>query len=90
MALVVVEATGGIERRLVTSLQAAGLAVAIVNPRQIRDFARATGLLAKTDRLDARMLATFAERLRPRPSPVRSAAQDSSSTVSLLSAARVG
>jgi transposase len=75
IALVVVEATGGIERRLVTSLQAAGLAVAVVNPRQIRDFARAAGLLAKTDRLDARTLATFAERMRPRPSQPRSAAQ---------------
>jgi transposase len=75
VALVVVEATGGIERRLVTGRRAAGVPVAIVNPRQIRDFARATGLLAETDRLDARLLATFAERLRPRPSPVRSAAQ---------------
>jgi transposase len=75
VALVVVEATGGIERRLVNSLQAAGLAVAVINPRQIRDFARAAGLLAKTDRLDARVLATFAERMRPRPALARSAAQ---------------
>ena len=75
VALVVVEATGGIERRLVNALQAAGLAVAVVNPRQIRDFARAAGLLAKTDRLDARVLATFAERMRPRPALARSAAQ---------------
>jgi transposase len=52
VALVVVEATGGLERRLVGSLNAAGLAVAVVNPRQIRDFARAAGLLAKTDYVD--------------------------------------
>ena len=75
VALVVVEATGGIERRLVNGLQAASLAVAVVNPRQIRDFARAAGLLAKTDRLDARVLAMFAERMRPRPALARSAAQ---------------
>jgi transposase len=75
VTLVVVEATGGIERRLVGGLQAAGLAVAVVNPRQIRDFARAAGLLAKTDRLDARTLATFAERMRPRPAPLRAKAQ---------------
>jgi transposase len=59
----------------VGSLQAAGLAVAVVNPRQIRDFARAAGLLAKTDRLDAKVLATFAERMRPRPALARSVAQ---------------
>lgn len=75
VAWVVVEATGGIERRLVTALHAAGPRVAVVNPRRIRDFARAAGLLAKTDRLDARALATFAERMRPRPSLARSAAQ---------------
>lgn len=75
IGLVVLEATGGLERRLVDGLHAAGLQVAVVNPRQIRDFARAAGLLAKTDRLDARVLATFAERMRPRPSPARSAAQ---------------
>ena len=75
VALVLVEATGGIERRLVGGLQAASLAVAVVNPRQIRDFARAAGLLAKTDRLDARVLAMFAERMRPRPALARCAAQ---------------
>ena len=52
--LVVVEATGGLERALVAALGRAGIAAAVVNPRQIRDFARAAGLLAKTDRLDAR------------------------------------
>ena len=60
--LVVVEATGGLERALVAALGRAGVPVAVVNPRQIRDFARAAGLLAKTDRLDARVLALFAER----------------------------
>ena len=75
VALIVVEATGGLERRLVDGLHAAGLPVAVVNPRQIRDFARAAGLLAKTDRLDARTLVTFAGRMRPRPSLARSAAQ---------------
>ena len=63
--LLVVEATGGLERALVAALGRAGIATAVVNPRQIRDFARAAGLLAKTDRLDARVLALFAERMRP-------------------------
>lgn len=75
LELVVVEATGGIERRLVDSLQAASIEVAVVNPRQIRDFARATGRLAKTDRLDARILASFGERMQPRPALVRGQAQ---------------
>lgn len=74
-ALVVVEATGGIERRLVSGLQAAGLAVAVVNPRQIRDFTRAGGLLAKTDWLHARVLAMFAERMRPWPTLARCAVE---------------
>jgi transposase len=59
--LVVVEATGGYERALVCALQARGLTVARVNPRQARDFAKAMGLLAKTDRVDARMLRDFAD-----------------------------
>lgn len=67
-ALVVLEATGGMEVMLVAALAAAGLPVVVVNPRQVRDFAKATGKLAKTDRLDARVLALFAERVRP---PVR-------------------
>ena len=70
--LVAVEATGGLERPLVAALDRAALAVAVVNPRQVRDFARAAGLLAKTDRLDARALALFAERLRPQPRAARS------------------
>lgn len=59
-ALVVLEATGGYEFEAACALQAAGLAVAVVNPRTARDFARAMGALAKTDALDARMLASFA------------------------------
>lgn len=69
--LIVLEATGGLEGPVVGALAAAGLPVAVVNPRQIRDFARATGLLAKTDRLDAQVLAQFAAAVRPalRPLP---------------------
>jgi transposase len=64
-ALVVLEATGGLERPLTATLVQAQLPVAVVNPRQVRDFARATGQLAKTDRMDAAVLALFAERVRP-------------------------
>jgi transposase len=66
--LVVMEASGGYERLCVAALAACGLPVALVNPRQVREFARATGVLAKTDRLDARVLAHFAAAVRP---PVR-------------------
>jgi transposase len=66
--LIVLEATGGLERPVVAALVAAGLPVAVVNPRQVRDFARALGRLAKTDALDAQVLAEFGERLQP---PVR-------------------
>ncbi|MEN5119142.1 IS110 family transposase [Luteimonas sp. TWI662] len=68
--LIVLEATGGLERALVAELCAAGLPVAVVNPRQVRDFGRACGKLAKTDRLDARLLALFAERVRPAQRPL--------------------
>src|SRR6478752_2339954 len=67
-ALVVLEATGGLEVRLAAAPAAAGLPVAVVNPRQVRAFARAAGRLAKTDRLDAEAIARFAEAVRP---PVR-------------------
>lgn len=69
--LIVLEATGGLERSVVRALVAAGLPVIVVNPRQVRDFAKATGQLAKTDRLDAGVLARFAEAVRPvlRPHP---------------------
>lgn len=66
-ALVVLEATGGYEFEAACALQAAGLAVAVVNPRTARDFARAMGALAKTDALDARMLAAFARVLHQHP-----------------------
>lgn len=65
--LIVLEATGGLERGVAYALAAAPLPVAVVNPRQPRDFARATGRLAKTDRLDASDLARFAEAVRPEP-----------------------
>lgn len=65
--LVVMEATGGYERGLAAHLSSAGLPVRIVNARQVRDFTRATGRLAKTDRLDARALQQFARLIRPEP-----------------------
>jgi transposase len=68
--LVVLEATGGLQLRAAAELAAAGLAVAVVNPRQVRDFARATGQLAKTDRLDALAIARFAAAVRPEPRPL--------------------
>jgi transposase len=64
--LIVLEATGGLERRIAGELIDAGHHVAIVNPRQVRDFARGTGKLAKTDRLDALVLARFAQQVQPR------------------------
>lgn len=67
--LVVLEATGGYETAAVLALQAGGIAVAVVNPRQVRDFARAQGRLAKTDAIDARVLARFGAVMRPRPLP---------------------
>jgi transposase len=66
-SLIVLEATGGYEFEAACALQAAGLAVAVVNPRQARDFARSMGALAKTDHLDARMLAEFARVLHQHP-----------------------
>ncbi|OLC67521.1 MAG: IS110 family transposase [Actinobacteria bacterium 13_1_40CM_4_65_12] len=72
--LVVCEATGGFEHAVIAALAAAGLPVVVANPRQVRDFARATGQLAKTDRLDAGILALFAERVRPTPRPLPDAA----------------
>jgi len=65
-ARVVLEATGGLEQLVVRVLRAAGRAVCVVNPRQVRDFAKAMGQLAKTDRLDARVLARFGAALEPR------------------------
>jgi transposase len=71
-ALIVLEATGGLESRVVSALHAAGLPVVVVNPRQVRDFAKALGQLAKTDRLDARVLAHFAAAIRPPVRPIKS------------------
>jgi len=69
-ALMVLEATGGLERVATAALATAGLPVVVVTPRQARDFARATGQLAKTEALDARALAHFADVIRPTPRPL--------------------
>lgn len=68
--LIVLEATGGREAGVVAALAAAGLPLAVVNPRQVRDFARAVGQLAKSDVLDARVLAHFAQAIQPTPRPL--------------------
>ncbi len=73
--LVVVEASGGLQTEVVAALAAAQLPVAVVNPRQVRDFARSTGKLAKTDKLDAAVLAHFAEAIRPAPQVLRDETQ---------------
>ena len=70
---VITESTGGLELPLVAALAAASLPVAVVNPRQVRDFAKSTGQLAKTDRLDAHVLAHFGEAVRPAIRPLRDA-----------------
>lgn len=70
---IVLEATGGLETTLAVALTSAGLPVAIVNPRQIRDFARAMGRLAKTDSIDAEVIALFAEKVTPECRPMPSA-----------------
>lgn len=67
--LIVVEATGGLERGVVAALDDAQVPVAVVNPRQVRDFARCLGRLAKTDRLDAQVLARYGEQIGPEPRP---------------------
>ena len=72
--LIVLEATGGLELPLTGALAATGLPVVVVNPRQVRDFAKATGRLAKTDALDAAVLAQFAEAVRPALRPLPDAA----------------
>ena len=72
-ALVLLEATGGLELPLVAALAAAALPVVVVNPRQVRDFAKATGTLAKTDTLNAAVLAHFADAVRPEVRPLRDA-----------------
>ena len=72
-AMVMLEATGGLELPMVVALAAAALPVVVVNPRQVRDFARATGTLAKTDSLDAAVLAHFADAVRPEVRPLKDA-----------------
>jgi transposase len=69
--LIVMEATGGLEKPLNKALHEANLPVAVVNPRRIRDFGRAMGMLAKTDKLDAKVLAYFAAKVEPAPRPIR-------------------
>lgn len=71
--LIVMEATGGLETRLASELAAQGLPVAVINPRQARDFAKATGQLAKTDLVDAGVLAAFAQAIRPAVRPLKDA-----------------
>ncbi len=73
--LVCCEASGGYERALTEALLAAGIAVARVNPRQVRDFAKSLGLLAKTDPIDARLLARFSATFNPKPLPAFSSVQ---------------
>ena len=73
-SLIVLEATGGMHLPVVAALAAAKLPVVAVNPRQARDFAKATGKLAKTDRIDAQVLAHFAEAVRPEVRPLPDAA----------------
>jgi len=71
--LIVIEATGGLEVRIATELASLGLPVAVINPRQARDFAKATGQLAKTDQVDAAVLAAFAKAIRPQARPLKDA-----------------
>lgn len=83
--LMVLEATGGLEVPLAGALAAVGLPVVVINPRQVRDFARATGQLAKTDRLDAQVLAHFAEAIRP---PIRPVPDEQTQALAALVARR--
>lgn len=73
--LVVVEATGGYERLLVETLQAASIAVAVVNPRRVRDFAKGIGVDAKTDPIDAKLIARYGEVVQPKPTQPKTKAQ---------------
>lgn len=79
--LIVLEATGGYQLRSVAALVAASLPVVVVNPRQVRDFARATGQLAKTDRIDADILARFADVVRP---PIRASIPDEVQAIRMM------
>ena len=70
--LIVIESTGGMERGVVQKLQKEGFKVAVINPKRARDFAKASGRLAKTDRIDAEALAHFGQALQPAPKPLAS------------------
>lgn len=70
--LIVIESTGGLERPVILELERAGLAVALVNPRRVREFAKAIGYAAKTDKLDARLLARFGRDAKPKPTQLPS------------------
>lgn len=70
--LVVIEATGGLETVVSDALNAAGIPLVVLNPKRVRDFAKADGVLAKTDVLDARILARFGRKMRPEPRPLAS------------------
>lgn len=74
--LIVLESTGGMERGIVQQLQRQGFAVAVINPKRARDFAKASGRLAKTDRIDAEALAHFAQAMNPLPKPLASEQQE--------------
>jgi transposase len=85
-SLIVLKATGGFETTVAAALAGAGLPIAVVNPRQIRDFARALGKLAKTDAIDAKVIAIFAEKIRPPAQPV--ASQDAQRLAELVARRR--
>jgi transposase len=70
-SLIILEATGGLETLVAGMLVAEGFRVVVVNPRQVRDFAKATGKLAKTDRIDAKIIARFGEAIKPEPRPFK-------------------
>jgi len=76
LLLIIVEATGGYERGVVAALGSAGLPVVVINPRQVRDFAKATGQLAKTDAIDAQLLAQFGARVQPPLRPLATEDQE--------------
>jgi transposase len=76
LKLIVIESTGGMERGVVQHLQRQSLAVAVINPKRARDFAKASGRLAKTDRIDAQVLAHFAEAIQPMPKPLAAEAEE--------------
>ena len=87
VALVVLEATGGMEQAIAQAVAEAGIAVVVTNPRRVRDFAKAIGKLAKTDRIDAKVLALYGQAVRPE---VRSLASESARVARTGAAAATG